>query len=679
MNATPYLPDAPSSIGGFDGRAVVMAILVFIASNWVATQYSAKQFRYQPSLGRPLVQMHVDAIYAPWQWAAWAIRSAKHPATVQAVRIVHLKSCGIAFVGFFGAAATYFISRHARVRRMARDAKHLHGSAKWATHKDVKRSGLLDSKHGVYVGAWKDRGRLHYLRHNGQDHVLAFAPTRTGKGVSLVIPTLVGGWFQSAVIYDIKGENWDKTAGFRSTLGPVFRFAPYDLQGSARFNPLAEIRLDTERDVADAQTIAQMLTQDGSSKSEPYWEQAAHGLLTGAILHVCYAAAREGRVACLGDVRDAMTEPGRDLRSILTEWQRHVHLLDGSTHPAVARAAQEMIDKEDRNFDGVCSQAQTALKMYTDPVVGRNTSSSDFTINDLVNFKTPVSLYLVVPAGQQERLQPLTRLIFTLIVNRLTETIVPNKHRLLLLIDEFPTLKRMDVFAHALSYVAGYGIKVFLIAQDIRQLEDAYGPKESIVSNCNVQIAFAPNTVETARRLSDMLGKQTVLQQVYGFSGKRFSPMPSSMNTSLSHFERPLLTPDEIFRIKAPEKEGEDENERITKPGDELLFVAGHRPIQGTQLLYFDNPELLRRSKLQPPVGNVAIENGEVVSQKPVTRTPRIVSRPERVPVVTDASGVAAAPKAGRKKRGKDQQNTVVMLQGRLLPQGDTDDASFPV
>jgi type IV secretion system protein VirD4 len=603
MNKPYEIPHSPTSVGGFDARALAWAVLVFVAANWAATQYCAWSFHYQPALGPPLLKLARASIYLPWSWAVWTYQTMFHTSAAPSVRLVVMKALGMAFLGVFVAAFAFYIAQHARVRRMAQDAKHLHGSAAWATARDVKKSGLLKSQHGVYVGAWNDRGSLRYLRHNGQDHVLVFAPTRTGKGVAIVLPTLLGSWFGSAVIYDIKGENWDKTAGFRSTLGPVFRFAPHDLSGSSRFNPLAEIRLDTERDVADAQVIALILVGDGASQAEPYWHNAAESFLTGCILHVCYAAHREGRTACLRDVWEALTEPGTDFRATLARWQAYPHRADGTTHPIVARSTQEMIDKEDRNFDGVMSQAQTALRVYSDPVVARNTSDSDFRLDDLVNFKNPVSLYLVIPAGQQERLRPLTRLLFTMLVNRLTEHMKPNKHRLLLLIDEFPSLKRMEIFEHALSYIAGYGIKALLIAQDIRQLEAAYGNKESIVSNCNVRVAFAPNTFETATLLSNMLGKQTVLHQAYSFSGKRFAALPASMNTSMAHQERPLLTADEIGRIRAPEKQGEGPDEQITAPGEEIVFVAGHRPILGTQLLYFANPLLLERSRCSPHRG----------------------------------------------------------------------------
>jgi type IV secretion system protein VirD4 len=636
MNAY-RLPRTPRSVGGFNWRALTCALLVLLFANIVATQYVAHTLGYQPALGKPILKLPKMAVYAPWSWATWTLGTVFKPNADQAVRMILLKSNAIVFGGIFAAFIAFLLVQHAKIRGMAGQAKDLHGSAEWARRRDIRASGLLDAKHGVYVGAWRDGRHTRYLRHNGQDHVLAFAPTRSGKGVGLVIPTLLGSWFESAVIYDIKGENWERTAGFRASLGPVFRFAPADPASSSRFNPLAEIRLHTERDVADAQNIAKMIIHDGVNAHEPYWHETGESLLTGAILHACYAADREGRIACLADVHWLMTEPGKDFRTSLRAWLTFQHT-DSGTHPIVALKAQEMLDKEDRNFDGVASTARTALKLYSDPIVARNTSDSDFRIADLVSFARPVSLYVVVPAGEQQRLRPLTRLVFTTIVNRLTEELRTNRHRLLFLIDEFPSLRRLPVFADALSYMAGYGIKAFLIAQDLRQLVDSYGPNESIVSNCNVRVAYAPNTYETALLLSNMLGRQTVLQEVHSFSGKRFSPMPGHMNTSLAHYERPLLTPDEIQRLKAPIKEGDGPLERIVEPGQMLIFHSGHRPILGTQMLYFQDAEMLRRSEIRPPASLSAINDGALIPQRPITRTANIISRVETAPESADLS-----------------------------------------
>jgi len=517
----------------------------------------------------------------------------------------------------------FFAMSNRRARRLSEDAEDLHGSARWATKSDVGDTGLLDAKRGVYVGGWYDMQdrRLRYLRHNGPEHVLAFAPTRSGKGVGLVIPTLLA-WEESAVIYDIKGENWAKTAGFRSALGHIcFKFSPVEDGTSSRFNPLAEIRLFTPRDVSDAQNIADMIIRSGEdSPMERHWEDSAVSLTTGMILHVCYTAATENRTACLADLAGHFTRPGVDFRDTLNEMLSYPHDPDGhyrwrtpaglrtSTHPVVAEKAQEMLDKEDKELSGVLSTAKTALALYSDPLVAGNTAGSDFRINDLANHERPVALYLVVPPSDKIRLRRLIRLIFTMVVNRLTERMdfeggeqKKNRHRLLFLIDEFPSLNRMEIFGDALSYMAGYGLKAYLITQDIRQIVDAYGQNESIISNCHVRIAFAPNQVETAELLSKMTGTATVQKASFNFSGSRFAPMMSHVNASVDHIERPLMTPDEIMRLRPPKKEGNGATERITEPGDMLIFVSGHYPILGMQMLYFFDPVLRRRAEIPPP------------------------------------------------------------------------------
>src|SRR5262249_12794078 len=167
-----------------------------------------------------------------------------------------------------GSTATVFLVYTMNLRlakQLSANAEDLHGSARWASPVDIETTGLIDAPQGVYVGGWHDRaaGRLHYLRHDGPEHVLAFAPTRSGKGVGLVIPTLLA-WSESAVIYDIKGENWAKTAGFRAQCGHLcFKFSPVEQGNGSRFNPLAEVRIGTPRDVSDAQNIAKIIVRTG--------------------------------------------------------------------------------------------------------------------------------------------------------------------------------------------------------------------------------------------------------------------------------------------------------------------------------------------------------------------------------------------------------------------------------
>ena len=218
--------------------------------------------------------------------------------------------------------------------------------------------------------------------------------------------------------------------------------------------------------------------------------------------------------------------------------------------------------------------------------------------------------------------------MFTMVVNRLTERMVfegaeqkRNKHRLLFSIDEFPSLNRMEIFADALSYMAGYGLKAYLITQDIRQIVDAYGQNESIVSNCHVRIAFAPNQVETAELLSendrhtDRAEGQLQLLRLAILAGDG-----SHERQRRSH-RASLMTPDEVMRLKPPQKQSDGASEKIVAPGQMLIFVSGHYPILGTQMLYFLDPELTRRAAIEPPKEFVALEDGQAIPQPPFNRT----------------------------------------------------------
>jgi type IV secretion system protein VirD4 len=655
-------PMAPGYLGTYNWRSTLLGLLLILTTNIITTQHIAAHFDYQPALGAPLFEVSSIRIFAPYKWFLWILHFGNSPNPL--IRQPLLDSTLIAAIGF---AATLFVVALLNIhnnKKLTENTEDLHGSARWANEEDIRQSGLTNQKHGVYIGAWHDEkaDRLEYLKHAGPEHILAFAPTRSGKGVGLVIPTLLA-WQESAVIFDIKGENWDRTAGYRIAAGHVcFRFAPVE-EHSARFNPLAEVRIGTLREVSDAQNIAEMLCRSGKESShDEHWIKSATSLVTGLILHLCYVAKRKNRFATLTELSNALTPLMSDLtmpldlegmdaqqvnvaREYFSQVMRtpHVestsfwHLRDSQktlVHPVVLEKMQEMLNREDKEFSGVLSTAKTTLILYSDPLVQRSIEESDFTINDLKHFKYPVSLYLVVPPSDIERLKPLLRLIFTMTVNRLTEELeeVRNSrikqalkkdeeftprpdHRLLLLIDEFPSLGKMPIFETAFAYIAGYGIKAYLITQDIEQIKDAYGNHESIISNCHIRIAYAPNKTETAEALSKMAGTTTILRAAVSYSGSRTSPLATNVSTNVDHISRPLITIDELMRLPGSVKEGQGEAQRIVSPGAMLIFIAGQSPIFGKQLLYFQDPILSKRSAIRPPNKLFTIEHhGDILS-----------------------------------------------------------------
>jgi type IV secretion system protein VirD4 len=690
----------PGYLGTYNWRSTLLGLLLILTTNIITTQHIAAHFDYQPALGEPLFQVSSIRIYAPYKWFVWILHFGSSPNPL--IRQPLLYSTLITAIGFAVALFVVALLNIHQNRKLTENTEDLHGSARWANEEDIQQAGLTNQKHGVYIGAWHDEkaDRLEYLKHAGPEHILAFAPTRSGKGVGLVIPSLLG-WEGSAVIFDIKGENWDRTAGYRVAAGHVcFRFAPVE-EHSARFNPLAEVRIGTLREVSDAQNIAEMLCRSGKESShDEHWIKSATSLITGLILHLCYVAKRKNRFATLAELSNSLTPLMSDLtmpldlegmdeqqvnvaREYFSQIMRtpHVestsywHLRDGQktlVHPVVLEKMQEMLNREDKEFSGVLSTAKTTLILYSDPLVQRSIEESDFTINDLKHFKYPVSLYLVVPPSDIERLKPLLRLIFTMAVNRLTEELeeVRNSrikqalkkdekftprpdHRLLLLIDEFPSLGKMPIFETAFAYIAGYGIKAYLITQDIEQIKDAYGNHESIISNCHIRIAYAPNKTETAEALSKMAGTTTILRAAVSYSGSRSSPLATNVSTNVDHISRPLITIDELMRLPGPVKEGQGESQRIVSPGAMLIFIAGQSPIFGKQLLFFQDPTLSKRSAIRPPDKLFTIEHhGDILTPGTLhyvcetTSTRGIIQGPKQVaaPDLLEESATTAAP-----------------------------------
>jgi type IV secretion system protein VirD4 len=355
-------------------------------------------------------------------------------------------------------------------------------------------------------------------------------------------------------------------------------------------------------EVRDAQNIADMLVDPDGHGVKDHWDITAQEVLVGAILHVLYVGRDKSLRGCL----DLLTCPHARIENVLSEMLSAQHDPSGQmgwvdrstgeptrTHPVVAGAARALLNKSENERSSVVSSAVKCLSLFRDEVVAANTSACDFAIEDLVRHAVPVSLYLVVPPSDVSRTRPLIRLLINQIGRRLTETLNPRagegagaRRRLLFMMDEFPTLGRLDFFQTQLAYLAGYGIQAFLIVQDLSQLYAAYSTNESIVSNCHVRVAFAPNKVETARLLSEMAGIMTVRKARRMYSGNRLSPWLSHVMESEEESQRPLITPDEVLRI--PEENA-------------IVFVAGHRPIWARKARYFTDPRLARRAALQPP------------------------------------------------------------------------------
>jgi type IV secretion system protein VirD4 len=569
---------------------ILIVFAIVLAGVWFGTQWAAAELAYQPELGRPWFVAFGRPIYLPWALFGWWFSFEAY------APVLFEKAGGVAAAsGLAGCGAAIFGSLW---RARQRNNLTTYGSARWATAKDIRAAGLLTDA-GVFLGRTGPR----YLRHDGPEHIMAFAPTRSGKGVGLVVPTLLG-WSGSAVIHDIKGENWQLTAGWRQRFSHCLLFNPTDAR-SARYNPLLEVRRGTN-EVRDVQNIADILVDpEGALERRNHWEKTSHSLLVGAILHILYAEEEK----TLARVSSFLSDPQRPFTATLRRMMTTNHLGTAEApivHPVVASAAREVLNKSENERSGVLSTAMSFLGLYRDPTVATVTSRCDWRIADLVGGKSPVSLYLVVPPSDISRTKPLIRLVLNQIGRRLTEHLhaenganAANRHKLLMMLDEFPALGRLDFFETSLAFLAGYGVRAFLIAQSLNQIEKAYGDHNAILDNCHVRVAFATNDERTAKRISDALGTATEQRAMRNYAGHRLAPWLAHVMVSRQETARALLTPGEVMQLPAT---------------DELVLVAGTPPIRATKLRYFEDGTFKARV-LPPP----ALVDGDY-PDRPVSR-----------------------------------------------------------
>ena len=571
---------------------ILIVFLIVLSTTWGATEYVAWSLGFQAQLGPPWFVLFGWPFYHPpaffWWWFSYDAYAPE----------IFTQGAFIAASGGFIAIAVAIGMSVWRAREAKNGATY--GSARWAEKDEVKAAGLL-SPDGVVLGRY-DRD---YLRHDGPEHVLCFAPTRSGKGVGLVVPSLLT-WPGSAIVHDIKGENWQLTAGFRARHGRVLLFDPTNPKSSA-YNPLLEVRRG-EWEVRDVQNIADILVDpEGSLEKRNHWEKTSHALLVGAILHVLYAEDDK----TLAGVAAFLSDPKRPIESTLAAMMKTSHLGEAGPHPVIASAARELLNKSDNERSGVLSTAMSFLGLYRDPVVAEVTRRCDWRISEMVGGKLPTTLYLVVPPSDINRTKPLIRLILNQVGRRLTEDLQAKagRHRLLLMLDEFPALGRLDFFESALAFMAGYGLKSFLIAQSLNQIEKAYGPNNSILDNCHVRVSFATNDERTAKRVSDALGTATEMKAMKNYAGHRLSPWLGHLMVSRSETARQLLTPGEIMQLP---------------PSDEIVMVAGTPPIRAKKARYYEDARFKERIMSPPGLARPAEGRPDDWSKLPIPARPEM-------------------------------------------------------
>jgi len=447
-----------------------------------------------------------------------------------------------------------------------------HGSARFANRKELKK---LQREDGLLIGRNPHTGRL--LHYDGPAHLITLAPTRAGKGVGTVIPNLLAAE-RSVLVIDPKGENARIAGEARRRFGTVHVLDPFEVSGhpSAAYNPLDRLTPDSLDLGEDAASLTEALVLDPPGQvTEAHWNEEAKAILGGLIMFCVCHEDRERR--SLATVREYLTLPPDRLKALLELMQD-----SDAAGGLIARAANRFLGKADREAASVLSNAQRHTHFLDSPRIARCLARSDFAFSDLRHRIT--SVFLVLPPNRMDAYSRWLRLLVSQALQdiardaeALTATIGAQNasQRLssptLFLLDEFAALGRLEAVERAMGLMAGYGLQLWPILQDMSQLKDLYGERAgTFIANAGVQQVFGVNDFETAKWLSQMIGQETA-----GFQTDSFKPGdgPSFSNNLTG---RDLLTPDEIMQLP---------------PDRQLLRVQGQATAIAQKLRYYADPE----------------------------------------------------------------------------------------
>ena len=574
---------------------VIFTFLILIMAYFWGSQKIAMHYRYNPEIvGEPIF----NNLYSPFLILKLAF--------IPNIKKISYISTVMRKIGLF--LNIISILMLVILLKRSKEKEDSHGTARWAKLNEWKKAGLLSDypkyADGVILGRTGEykKGSLSKLKtiiDNLKTHIAVVAPTRSGKGVGIIIPTLLN-WLGSIFVFDMKGENYAFTAGYRmKVLGQkILKFRPYSFDGSVSYNPLAEVELGTVKEVKGATVIADILTDPGENKQRDHWANSASSLLVGLILYVLYKAKNEGRMGSIGDVVDFLTDTSRplddawqDLMTIpltsdlecIKSWKKiyskqQMSGIPNGVHPVVARTAAEMLNKDPKERASVISSVMSKLTLFKDPIIRKNTTNVDFRIKDLMDYETPVSFYVVVESQDMATLAPLLKMLLTQVIGVLAPEMdfesgeEVHKHKLLLMLDEFAAFGTIPILEKALAYIAGYGMKAVIIAQALNQIRKNYGDKSSIFDNCATTVFYAPTPLdsETPRQISELLGDTTI--KVRNKSWKAYSL--GQANLSESNQVRKLLTPEEVRN-----KLGDKRN---------IISIAGMYPLMAYKIRFYE-------------------------------------------------------------------------------------------
>ncbi len=540
--------------------------------------------------------------------------------------------------------------------------QHIHGTARFATRKDLKNYGMLQ-QHGVVCGELAE-AKVNYkidtekasltlhcrkpaalVCHSGRTNTLMIAPTRSGKGVSTVIPTCLnyGVPYEaydkkskkkvikgrgSMVIFDPKGENWAATAGYRSKFSRAIPFRPLDADNNtAHYNPIWEIPDSPSEAFSWADTIGEIFFGGDSAKAASdgatqYFNNTARDIFAGVVMHVRFskdipwkdknlstvlhvfssASEEEEKKETQAD-EDEETEGQENKKQqqddedsggpgakMLEDMIKADHGNE-KIHQLIVEAANRSKIQTPKERASTYSTVFSKISLFQDPLLANATSYSDFSVDDFINSKNGISLYLIVPYNHIKRISPVFRMIITFMIKKFSagETNaneVKLKIPCLFLLDEFPVLGYFPDIALNAGILAGYGVTFFIVCQALNQIIDVYGENHPFLDHCKTIILYAPGSIKDARTFSESIGNRSVLLDNISASGSKYQVGFNNISRSSQETSTSLINPDELMKLEFSRA---------------IIMNQGMPPYKGKKVVYYEDPRFKNKAFMKIP------------------------------------------------------------------------------
>jgi type IV secretion system protein VirD4 len=555
--------------------------LSFVVSLFISTNVFAYATHYSYLLGRPTFN---NRLYEPFHLLFWSVTL---HTTGNQFKIAYI-SLGVSFLLF--SSFCFFVYTHSKANLLG-----IFGSTRWLTQHELKKTGAL-KPHGVILGQTKSAFYYHnndkftmlrkgkIIFNNDKEHILLVAPTRRGKGISIILTNLLGagggcGWSGSFVVFDMKKENFSVSAGWLRKFSHVLKYEPCS-HDSIHINPLEEID-PGEKSFTQARIIAEQITNpDGETvQKADYWRDSAKDFITALILYAMGEQINPERKVrfSLPGIREYINNPAWDIHSVLND------LLKAKNFN-VQQIARSMLNKADNELSGVIGSSNQYLSPYADPIVASNSEHSDFRLEELYSSDLPVSFFICLNPGELKANKALVRILLQIIANKMTEDLSPKKHRVLCIFDEFIALGRMPYYEEGLQFFAGYGMRLLIVCQSFKQLYGVYGKETSIIANCRFKAVLGSGDPDDSRLISDFLGTLSYNKESNGTSSTMGNFIAASRSKNITEAGRNLMSADDIFRMPYE---------------DFLLLVDGSYPYKGKKLMYYLDPRFMKRANLK--------------------------------------------------------------------------------